>query len=166
MNSTEDPATEIQMNRLRQFGYTASESLTRADAARLLHDFETHPEVRAEVPTDAFHFHKAVDNLRVASTQAATAAEETSCRTNLEAARVKRREFWIDTCREPAHMQTRSNQVLECYMKYGCRFTTPSSGQVQEVLNALDSAMPTWDCEHVDLFYQALQLNFPELVRS
>jgi hypothetical protein len=36
---------------------------------------------------------------------------------------------------------------------------------VQHILDALDSAAPFWDKEHPELFYQTLQLNFPELVR-
>ena len=37
--------------------------------------------------------------------------------------------------------------------------------QVQEVLDALDSALPVWDREHPELFYQTLELNFPQLVK-
>jgi hypothetical protein len=36
---------------------------------------------------------------------------------------------------------------------------------VQVVLEALDAAMPLWDRDHPELFYQALELNFPQLVR-
>jgi hypothetical protein len=36
---------------------------------------------------------------------------------------------------------------------------------VKAVLDALDGAMPLWDKEHPELFYQTLEINFPELVR-
>ena len=55
--------------------------------------------------------------------------------------------------------------VLELYQKHGCRFAVPSRQQVQDVLDALDAAMPVWEKEHPELFYQTLELNFPELLR-
>ena len=77
----------------------------------------------------------------------------------------KRQMFWIDTCRDPTRMQAACGQVLEFYRKYGCRFDAPSHREVQEVLSALDSAMPSWDRDHPEVFYQTLELNFPGLVR-
>ena len=62
-------------------------------------------------------------------------------------------------------MQHGSQKVIEFYRKYGCRFCAPSSQQVHHVLNALDSAISSWEKEHPELFYQTLELNFPELVR-
>jgi hypothetical protein len=77
----------------------------------------------------------------------------------------RRQEFWIDTCRDPMQMQIRSAQIWELYMKHGCRFTEPTHLQVQEVFDALDSALPLWDRDHPELFYQTVELNFPELHR-
>jgi hypothetical protein len=74
-------------------------------------------------------------------------------------------EFWIDTCREVNEMRLRTPQVLELYQKHGCRFVAPTRDQVQVVLDALDGAMPDWNGQHPELFYQALELNYPELVR-
>ncbi len=62
-------------------------------------------------------------------------------------------------------MQVSSHDTIELYRKFGCRFCEPTRGQVEEVLTALDSAMPKWDTLHPELFYQTLELNFPELVR-
>ena len=76
-----------------------------------------------------------------------------------------RQQFWLDTCREVREMQTGSLQVLELYQRYGCRFFAPTRDQVQEVLDALDGALPVWDRDHPELFYQTLELNFPELLR-
>ena len=77
----------------------------------------------------------------------------------------ERKEFWADTCREMTQMHIASKEVMDLYRKHGCRFCEPTLGQVDEVLKALDSAMPFWDRVHPELFYQTLELNFPELVR-
>jgi len=76
-----------------------------------------------------------------------------------------RLEFWEDTCREVTEMRLASKQVIDLYREYGCRFCAPSHSQVQNVLDALDSAAPRWEKDHPELFYQTLELNFPELVR-
>jgi hypothetical protein len=76
-----------------------------------------------------------------------------------------RAEFWQDTCREVKEMHFGSVQVFELYQRFGCRFYAPNRSQVEEVLRALDSAMPVWDRDHLELFYQTLALNFPDLVR-
>lgn len=83
----------------------------------------------------------------------------------LEGALHDRQQFWIDTCREVAEMHHRWPQILELYQKHGCRFIVPSALQTQEVLDALDSAVPFWDRDHPEIFYSTLELNFPELVR-
>jgi hypothetical protein len=62
-------------------------------------------------------------------------------------------------------MQARSASTLDLYMKHGCRFVTPTHEQVQEILDALDVASPFWDRDNAEIFYQTLELNFPELVR-
>jgi hypothetical protein len=79
--------------------------------------------------------------------------------------KTQRDEFWADTCREVTQMQHGSQKVIELYRKYGCRFCTPTRDQVRHVLNALDSAIKSWENDHPELFYQTLELNFPELVR-
>ena len=76
-----------------------------------------------------------------------------------------RQEFWLDTCREVKEMRIGSVPVLELYQMQGCRFFPPNHEQVQELLDALDSAMALWDRDHPELFYQTLELNFPHLVR-
>jgi hypothetical protein len=62
-------------------------------------------------------------------------------------------------------MRVGTPEVQELYKHHGCRFQWPNGEQTQEVLDALDSAMPDWDRDHPELFYQTLELNFPELVR-
>ena len=77
----------------------------------------------------------------------------------------QRLEFWVDTCREITQMRQASKQAIDLYRKFGCRFCEPTHAQVEEVLQALDSALPQWEKAHPELFYQTLELNFPELVR-
>jgi hypothetical protein len=76
----------------------------------------------------------------------------------------KRQEFWLDTCRGVAHLHVACVQVQELYRKHGCRFNAPTMEQVRGILDALDGAMPQWESEHPELFYQTLELSFPELV--
>ena len=76
-----------------------------------------------------------------------------------------RQEFWLSTCRGTTRIQSASGQMLELYRQHGCLFCEPTPKQVQDILDALDLAMPRWEKEHPELFYQALKLNFPELVR-
>jgi hypothetical protein len=78
---------------------------------------------------------------------------------------IEREEFWADTCREIPQMQHATHEAVELYRQYGCRFCSPARQQVQYVLSALDSAVPRWDKEHPELFYQTLELNYPELVK-
>src|SRR5437762_3196697 len=78
---------------------------------------------------------------------------------------VEREEFWADSCREPTQMQHPSQVAMRIYRKPGCRFCSPGKQQIQYVLNALDAAAPGWEKEHPELFYQTLELNYPELVR-
>jgi len=78
---------------------------------------------------------------------------------------VEREEFWADTCREITQMQHASHEVVELYRQHGCRFCAPGRLQIQYVLQALDSAAPGWEKQHPELFYQTLELNFPELLK-
>ena len=75
-----------------------------------------------------------------------------------------RQEFWLDTCREVNQMHLGSAQVQEFYRKHGCRFAPPTPAQVCGILDALDGAMPYWEKDHPELFYQTLELSFPELL--
>jgi hypothetical protein len=62
-------------------------------------------------------------------------------------------------------MQIASVQIFELYQNHGCRFFSPNREQVQEILDALDVALPLWDKDHPELFYQTLELNFPTLAK-
>jgi hypothetical protein len=77
-----------------------------------------------------------------------------------------RLDFWIDTCREPTEFHIGSAQVRELNRTHGCALCPPTQLQAEEVLQALDAALPFWDRDHPELFYETLKLNFPELVRT
>jgi hypothetical protein len=84
---------------------------------------------------------------------------------NLELARHHRQQFWVNTCREAPAMQPTSPKMLELHRQYGWCFCSPSAEQVQYILDALDSARPGWEEASPQLFFQTLELNFPELLR-
>jgi hypothetical protein len=109
--------------------------------------------------------------LRAAAEEARRLMEKTQAhpaeraRQDFERAAAQRLEFWLDTCREAGAMRSASKQVLYFYKTCGCRFFEPTQQQVRHILEALDSALPAWDRDNPELFYQTLELNFPELLR-
>jgi hypothetical protein len=173
MNWADEPATETQLNHLSQLGHRLGYSLTKGEAARLitwLEQHHTHPApqnggtVREGAAPEAYLLRVAVASVKRAAArpepdQAQPAVQE------LEKAIARRQEFWMDTCREATQMRLASIQVLELYQQHGCRFSAPKPAEAQQILDALDSAMPCWELNHPALFYQTLELNFPELVR-
>jgi hypothetical protein len=173
MTWSNEPATEIQLSRLRQLGYSTGCPLTKGEAAYLIKILEEHTETdhggglaqQQQIAKHmAYALRLAIEHTRRALAEAA-ADQIDRLRQSLAQAIAKRREFWTDTCRDMAQMHARCAPVMDLYMKYGCRCVPPAPGQVQEVLDALDAASPAWDRDNVELFYQTLELNFPELVR-
>jgi hypothetical protein len=173
MNWTDEPASENQLSHLRQFGYEPDHRLTKGEAAHLIQDFEQNPQrqhawMEAGIHEGTRHEAQGLRTQVEAARRALAQAEQERSQLleyDLSLAVTRRQQFWMDTCREPTEMRTRSAQVFELYMKHGCRFVAPAPEQTQEVLDALDAAMPAWEAEHPELFYQALELNFRELVR-
>jgi hypothetical protein len=159
MDRREQPATEIQVRRLQQLGYRFEHPLNREEAMRLIREREAQ-----HGSSKAFDLKKNIESLKL-SLAAALSSEEEPLRTKLELLRSQRREYWVNSCREPTKMIDTCSQALELYMKFGCRFTVPNSEQAQEVLDALDAAMPDWEADHPELFYNTLELNFPMLLR-
>jgi hypothetical protein len=173
MDWNDEPATWKQLRYLRQHGHKPDRHLTKTAAADLITSMGG--QVAIESPASDVLVHQLPKQdaylLRIEAEQAAQAVSECgreSMRTAEEALAIaisKRKMFWTDTCRDPTRMQGACGQVLEFYRKHGCRFEAPSNKQVQELLSALDSAVPFWDRDHPSLFYQTLELNYPELVR-
>jgi hypothetical protein len=85
---------------------------------------------------------------------------------DLAAARVRRVDFWLDTCRDMREMVVGNVQVYQLHHDYGHRLFAPTREQAEEILDALDTALPAWDKEHPELFYKTLELNYPDLIRN
>jgi hypothetical protein len=177
MNWADDAATEQQLNHLWQLGYQPDHPLTKREAAHLIADFEENPGRRTKRPAEvaaepidqatrhaAYRLRALVENAR----RALAAAHQDRCAAAEQAlarATAERQHFWVDTCHEATHMQSASLAVVELYRRFGCRFVAPSLQQVQGTLDALDAALPLWDRDHPELFFQTLELNFRELLR-
>jgi len=173
MHWADEPATETQFGHLGQLGFKPGCPLTKGEAARLIGWFERHraqpaspgrESVRERAEPEAYLLRIAVVSVRRA---VALPARDMTRETQPELAQAiaRRQEFWLNTCREVTQMRLASSQVLELYKQHGCRFFAPKPTEVQEILDALDSALPSWDMDYPALFYQTLELNFPYLVR-
>jgi len=125
--------------------------------------FQSDP-VRRTHEQNASHLREVVELARQANAVQDPAKRESSG-TELDQALGRRQQFWLDTCREVTEMRSASRHVLDLHRKHGCRFCAPSPQQAQYILDALDSALPSWDRDHPELFYQTMELNFPELLR-
>ena len=173
MNWTEEPATENQLKRLKEFGYGLERKLTKGEASHLISAFEARPEGWValaardgggmEEEPEAFRLRKAVEQARRAVDEPPGGASGHSP-DGLALAVSWREEFWLDTCRDIG--KTASMQARDLYKQFGCRFATPTHWQVRSILDALDSATPSWDRDFPKVFYQTLELNFPELLRT
>jgi hypothetical protein len=166
-----EPATWKQLRYLRQHGHKPDRHLTKTAAAELIQSIggpvvsePPPPEVvLQQLPRqDAYLLRQEVEQAGRTVSEA-RADRIHGAQQGLAIAISKRQMFWIDTCRDPTRMQAACGQVLDFYRKYGCQFEAPSNKQVQEVLSALDSAVPFWDRDHPALFYQTLELNFQHL---
>jgi hypothetical protein len=173
MDWENEPATWKQLRYLEQSGHKPDKRLTKAAAEELINSLGGRIAAPPAVPPAVVQPAPRLDAhiLRTDVEKAARAVSEArresfqKSQQDLAMAISKRQTFWIDTCRDPTRMQAACGQVLDLYRKQGCRFEAPSHKQVQEVLTALDSAMPSWDRDHPEVFYQTLELNFPELVK-
>jgi hypothetical protein len=171
---THEPATEGQLTSLMRLGYQPVRPLTKERAAHLIRGLEENPPreqasaengVREITKLQAHLLQQAVEEAGRAVREATPDQVEELDRI-LFLAMAERRDFWIDTCREPPQTREPSVQGLDLHMRYGCRLVVPSAEQVQKTLHALDLLMPLWDRQHPELFHQTLELNFPELDRN
>lgn len=190
MDWPDEPASEQQVMHLRNLGVAATQHLTMTAAARLIRQYQRN--LRHAIPASSSHpiagpasalhceakmeggvsesarnmaqrLHEASANAKHAI---AVSPQAPNARADFATASVTRLEFWLDTCRDLREMQVASVQVYELHHDYGHRLFAPTREQTQEILDALDAAMPLWDKEHPELFYETLELNFPNLVRK
>jgi hypothetical protein len=171
MEWTDEPATENQLNYLRQFGHISEQALTKGQALELIKDLRQHMAVATEQAVDSEEKERALHAVMLRRTveqaRAAAAADlSPENRQALAAAIRARQDFWIHTCTDPSRVKSPCMPMIALYREFGCRFEAPTHEQVQEIFDALDVALPLWDREHPDLFYQTLELNFKELVRT
>jgi hypothetical protein len=173
MNWTDQPATWKQLRYLKRVGFKPDHPLTKTEASELITKFGGPPEQVTSVlehgpaetsKHDAYQLRLAVETAKSQARDSDPYANG-NAQLDLELAISKRQRFWVDTCRNPTQMQGASGQVVDFYRKFGCRFDAPTHKAVQEILDALDSAIPTWERDHPALFYQTLELNFPHLLR-
>ncbi len=171
MPSIDEPATESQLDQLRRLGFEPDGPLTKGEAAYLLNDLRHRPEAQATAHNPAPQALPEAYQLRLAVEHARHLAERVGPReaerfnADLRCAITRRQDFWLDTCCDPSQMRAHTSEILQLYRQYGCQFVNPTREQVGEILTALDAAMPTWDRDQPDYFYQTLELNFPELRR-
>ena len=166
MEWADAPPTWKQLKYLKQLGYTPAHRLTKTEACELI------LKLGGRIEEAAPESHGPVSNPQTEAFQLRRAVEEAKCfqatekgRHELTDAITRRQQFWGDTCREIGQMHSHARPVLELYRKHGCLFHTPTSRQVQDILDALDTARPGWEKDHPELFFETLGLNFPDLVR-
>ncbi len=196
MDWKEEPASNQQLLLLQQYGFVPTCPLTVTQAARLIRQYSKRPvsaapkqsgpgsaaaraapvqpglplqaHIQAEALSQAARTH--VYNLRLAVLAAAHTLKENpdrpGVRADLHATLAARQQFWWDTCRDHREMVGASEHAQEFCRHFGARFFTPPWEAVQEVLDALDGAVPGWDKNHPELFYETLKLNFPSLLRQ
>ena len=173
MDWSDEPATWKQIKFLKEHGCTLERRLTKTEAAELIQKLggsATLVALRGEdaaspfAPPAAYQLRVKADKARRNLEDAGRSRTE-KLENDLVLAIGERQCFWIATCRVSGRQITACVEVDELYQKHGCRFESPGGKEVQFILDALDSAMPFWDRDHPELFYQTLELNFPALVR-
>jgi hypothetical protein len=142
--------------------------------------YEMHaPDGRSEAPlfhahsvltgaseeTASSHAHRLHLAVKAAQQTVARNPDRLGVRADLRSAILARQQFWLDTCHDHKDPHAISQHALEFHRHYGAAFFPPTFEEVQEVLEALDAAMPEWDQHHPELFYEALKLNFPSLLK-
>ena len=173
MDWPDEPATWKQIKFLKEHGCTPERRLTKTEATELIQKLGgsptlvTVPSERAAsplAPPAAYQLRVKADKARRILEEAGRSRTE-RLENDLVLAIGERQYFWIATCRVSGRQTTTCLEVDELYQRHGCRFEPPGGKEVQFILDALDSAMPFWDRDHPEIFYQTLELNFPGLVR-
>ena len=178
MDWPDEPASEQQVMHLKNLGVSATPNLTMTAAARLIRQLRQAGPAASSRPLISASSWRAsgqanegdhalsprnagqtTNRTGAATPQISNAAAEPA------ATMASRVEFWLDTCRDIREMQVASVKVYEFHHSYGYRWLAPTSEQAQEILDALDAAIPSWENDHPELFYKTLELNYPTLIR-
>ncbi len=173
MNWKDEPATENQLGHLRQLGYEPDHPLTKGEAASLIGDLQGFTEGRPRLTArddlelaslSAYRLRLRVEDVR-RSIAGAPGQPTQILQQTLEQAVVERQQFWADTCSGTDKLHPVPPQAVALHHVYGKSFAVPTGQQVQAILDSLDEAMGSWDKDHPELFYQTLELNFPDTLR-
>src|SRR5947209_8450417 len=124
---TDGPATWKQLRDLREHGYTPDHPLTKSEAANLIRSFGGQAESQpALLQKDTEPSHKGAGQFRATVENAKSQVEQSGpdklveSRRELEEAKSRRQEFWINACRESTQAGAGSVQARELYRKHGC----------------------------------------------
>lgn len=172
------PATEKQLDYLAVFGFITDKPLTKKEASELLTQFEENPlmeeiklenfqkrdlqQMEEDEKNAAYVLHQIFDSAKE-ELEHAIHGEKTDALEEYKDALKNRIEFWKDTCRQ-ADCTCEWEQAMNLNEKYGYRFKVPSTKQITPILEALDAKAPTWDKDYPYIFFETLEINFPELL--
>ena len=179
MSWRDEAATEKQIKYLAEFGYVADRPLSKGEASDLISQFSEDDErcrirddnqrVREEGSFEedqkqAFRIHQQLEEAlkELANAQRGEIQDWKEEVTALTRARI---DFWKDTFRDIADMADFCEQAGNLSAGFGFRFKIPTTKQIQSILDALDKAWAVWDRDKPTIFFETLELNFPELLR-
>jgi hypothetical protein len=158
----DDPASDKQLAYLSKFGYTHVGPLSKGEASKLIGEFEEDPErCRIRDASSRKASEASVEELAKGEAYQLHSDVVNADRCDLKLAKQTRIAFWTAAF-------SPSDEFLmpyELYEAYGQHYRKPKREQIQHILDALDAAMPTWDRDHTELFFETLKINFPELKR-
>ncbi len=193
MNWADEPATEQQVAQLRTLGFNLARPLTLTEAANLIRQYKRQRSHR--VPPVALQnreMEQATANVSVspnppapkdlprrrfelcthppqqvpgAAGHVGDACPSPASVQDSGSPDAPRVDFWLDIFREVKDMRVASVKVFELRLKHGAHFLLPSREQAQDILDALDNALPNWERDNPEFFFQTLELNFPELIQ-
>ena len=175
-----EPATEKQLAYLKMFGYVPENPLSKSAAHDLIDQFEEDPE-RREIRRQnqkresdayelelrellAFYLHRDCDDA-ARKLENAPDKFKREATAKLKSCKKSRLDFWKNSINCDERL-SECYQGFMFYRQWGCQFKTPSAEKIQAILDALDSKLPTWDKDNPKLFYETLEINFPELLRK
>jgi hypothetical protein len=173
MSWKDDPATEKQLNYLKQFGFVPEHAMTKGEASALISQFSEDPgrqRVRDDNQAGDREANMAY-GLRIEcesakrELDAAGKGEIRDAKMFLRDAQNERLDFWQKALQPPDGGEV-YQQPIKLYLGYGYRFKMPSSKHLQDILDALDAESATWDKDMPERFFQTLELNFPDLLRK
>ena len=172
MNWREEPATEKQIKYLAGFGYVTDRPLSKGEASDLISKFsadrdeaEQERSFEEDQKHRAFRIHQQLEE-SLGELAKAQRGEIRDWKEDVVALTRARIDFWKNTFRDIVDLEDFCEQTVNLSTDFGYRFKMPTTKQIQSILDALDKAWPVWDQDKPQLFFETLELNFPELLRN